>query len=344
MNKDNGSATIQVISILFLILAICIGTFLILATNTQQIAKKRTSLLDHEFLEYLGKVINALSNDITPEADSIFDDVQSISNGYTGTNIKDISSMLNPNWFQSKMLDHVIISQMLDTDADKEEFDKYRISNGISMEIEDWYSSFFSQKVISDFMSAYSYINLNTIDENILERFILDCTEDSSLASAAKNTVMNARLDSRLLKMSDLRWESWYTDHGLASVIGLKAQYNINYLNQDVLRAIMTSLNTKSHNIESTVNILLEEREKKELTDTDLINLTGFEKSNAFFSFVSDTTWFWMVQMILEKYTFEAILARKLPKDDFDNPVSSGNMSNDKREYQIVAWRRMEND
>ncbi len=337
MVSDRGSATLQVLAVLTLAAGLCAAAVIGIMGARTVSAKRGTDYPEHSLFAAVCELSGKILQDASPGADSRFDGIVGAGDPSATFAVTDESSRINPNWIGVQLLEEGMFTSLLREDTQALLLQQSRFDEGFSADIDKRYELFFTPKAIKEYLSPYSFVNLDNIDEFALERLLLDCTGDPGIASRIRLKIRELRIAGSLVRRQELLSLFCGEADTLQSFMGVEPQCNVNFVEPYVLRGLLAYPGFKIANHDAIADVLLEEREQRELTIERVRELSGLDPLNRIFTYLGDTTWFWKLSTQRGNHVFTAILSRSLP-DILGSVFSSVGGSMEKGKVTLVSW------
>ncbi len=315
--KENGFGSIQVILVLFLLslLVLGIGTGISL---TGVFYKKREDVWQNtKFLQNEVKtVLMHLQNDPTPETDSHFDPVwtfiRSRSNNHFSLRITDISSRINPNWVRPGFLEKTDLRNFFLPGVTAETFKDVRNQHGFSLDITLEYSSLIKPSALEKYFTPFSYANINTSYEFVLQDLYSKLAEDPAGAEVFHTFIARNLSRKHLVSADEFYAAAGDAFDSLYPVINTFPAMNINFVPEFLLRQILSypyggNVITNSSSLTDQFIAIRQEGEIDQKELHDLIPIK-YKTQERVFQYLGTKTWFWKVEIKAEKTAAEAII------------------------------------
>ncbi len=327
---EKGSTYFVLLILLLLISVLFIGisTFAHLVVRTSLIVSQKHEL-KQAFVKEAERVVGLMTEEAgrasdSAAADSFHDDIwnQIRFCEIEGAKItlEDISSRLNPNWMQRTLFTRTAFIKLLGSYKTADDLQAYRQKNGLSADIPTHYAAFFSPENLEKYFSGYGYYNINVSDEFVLETVYCERTgkteaEGESFRMLIHNRRLNRDPLKRLVLAKDLHNFLKSDFPVLYPIINAQPLFNVNFVDKDILREIINypypDQGKKKRLSPSLTDWILDQREKRELTEKDLENTIKPRYKNARIGqFLGARTWFWKLSIIKDKTALVWILAR----------------------------------
>jgi hypothetical protein len=314
--EESGSIGIQTLAVLVFAAAVAAASgSLIMAANA---AVKRSHAGNGKAPEAVSKAVKAameaLDADSDAECDSPLDPLYALS-APEGAEIelKEISSLINPNWLRKGILEETSLGKSLLPGKSAKELQQFREDGGLGSAL-SVFGDFFSEEALEDSMSVYSYANVDSSDEFALRKLFSQATGNDSGAEA-----FHQRLQSHLMSREQADEKKLASLLGMEGelagrVMGIEAQMNINFADEDALRAILSYPAHDIKDSETRTRMIMDERAAKPLKKADLIRITGKQPPHPVYGYLGVKSWFWSLMVKAEGETWKAVIARRLPE------------------------------
>jgi hypothetical protein len=316
---QDGSASVAALTLLILLAAVAAGSLLLLqAALSYEKRSVASDDLRRSLEEKAEKVVKALSQNPSPQADSPFDPVWSEiaapeSDGTTIT-LRDVSSALNPNWVQKNVLQKTQLSDLLRPGRTAEELQQRREDKGFSTDLEGAYGDLFREGVLDKYCTAYGYANINVTDEFALRKLFRLRTGDEARADLFHGKVQGLLMSRKVLKQEELRTFLGTDYDQLYPIMGVDPMLNVHFADPLVLAGLLFHPDLKIPNPDQVLQQILLSRDTAELTADQLGRIIGVDKDNRIFQYLGVITWFWKVTVTRGTARLD-LLAARLPTE-----------------------------
>jgi hypothetical protein len=260
------------------------------------------------------RVIAALTEDPTPEADSPGDSVwESIHTSQTeGVEIalEDVSSKLNPNWVQKAVFEKTRLGDILLSGENADALQQRREDEGFSLDIASEYKDFIREEALPKYFSAYGYANINVTDEFALRKLYALRTGDEPGSEVFHGRVQQLLAAKKILKSSELRAFLGVDFDKLFPVVNAEPVFNVHFVEPLVLTELLSYPDWKIEHPAQTAELILGARDSSELTGPELRKIIGAAENNRIYQYLGSTTWFWKIVVSRGNTRLECIVAR----------------------------------
>ncbi|MCF6335948.1 MAG: hypothetical protein L3J12_09420, partial [Spirochaetales bacterium] len=241
---QEGSAILLSLVIILFFGAIGIGFNFILRQvlyidKKQEITFKTRQKLYKEADIIMNKLLENDTSIADSEADPIWEYLADKSGNEIGTELTDVSSMINPNWIRKELIEGSSLSSILSEGAAMDDVQQYRHDNGFSIDIKEFYKNYFTQDALENVLSPYSYANINTADEFSLMKLYEIRKKSNQRAETFRTKVQKLRMDKKIIKPSELRDVLFPDYDDLFPFISALPAFNIHFIAPDTLKGIL---------------------------------------------------------------------------------------------------------
>ncbi|MBN2534026.1 MAG: hypothetical protein JXB88_14145 [Spirochaetales bacterium] len=347
-NRDRGSSSIVVLAVVMFLSTVFLAmVFFIQTSLVAEMKHKKATELRQVFIEEAQEVIKLLQKDLDKrENDNPFDDVWSYVNSNENIELKDVGSYLNPNWIDPQVFEHIDktllpppnrIMKSTVPGAGWQELVQYWYDEGIHLNIKEAYKDFFEEEVIEEFMTPYSYFNINLCFQHVLKKFCLIRTGSERDADDFQKTI-----DAKLLKGKVILdqygvngIERWFLKTSGVDLMSFKKMYpvlnavpvlNVHFVPEEILRSLLSYKPFGVRNPDIVADSIIARREdeknKKGLTTNDLKTIIGSVSKYPgprIFHYLGVYTNFWEIRVTIEDMELRWVIARVPPLKETDD-------------------------
>ena len=319
MKKDGFTSLEYLITLFFLTIVIAsFGFYIKVAELT--VSRKLMEFEERiKIDELLKEIYIDIKNDSTPESDSRIDTVwkwdESEKEGFK-INLNSLSGKINLNCINEDILCNSGIRNFFE-DSDALSF----IINERKEErlIYDYQElkDFISKEDFDRYFTCYGFSNINISDENII-KIISDSATKSDYGNILYNQVRTIRKTKQFIKSDiELKMFLGVNFEAIMPYVNIKPQINVNFMEEDVLRALLSYPEFKLTNKAQRINTLLSVRETTEINEEDLTNILGISKNDELYYYLGCRTWFWQIDIAGKNVSCRVVLARSYEDDEF---------------------------
>ncbi len=337
IDPESGSATLQTAAIILFCALVGAASLSFIGTAARSIARGKGKASDSsarsDILAAIDQALAALDADVSPTSDAPSDPAYAHKAlGACDILIKDISSKINPNWIRKGMLEETALSRVLKPGKTAADLQQYREDSGLSLD-PSFYAGFFSDKDTQDFLSPYSYPNINSSDEFALRRMARDAglneTEAQAFHGIVKAQVASPTIydDAKLAQALGNRFSA------LQRVLSAQGQWNVNFLPEPILKALLSYPPWKIPAHAEKYQLLVNTRSVAPIDDDGLRRVLGLPAGHSIYGYLGVRTWFWGIEASKDGVKGRAIFARSLPLD----PTASGKQAR----LVSLVWSRL---
>lgn len=280
------------------------------------------------------ELIDALSDDPTPEADSSFDPVwdylRNRGENETVLTMEDISSRFNLNFIRTKMIEKSSFKNLMIGGFSPEDLKLYRGENGFFTNLNEGYKQFFEEEDLNQYFTAFSYANVNVTYEDSLKK-IYEIRVSEAGSFSFLNEIQQLISGKTLVDNSGLKELLGTNYEILYPLINTRALMNVNFVDEKILSAVLNyPYGDKKHeNSAAFLETIKAERSVFEIEKKRLKELLPVEEDYLrILEYIGTTTWFWRIKAKSENLTLDVVLCR-YPGEATDTV---------KRDYQILQW------
>lgn len=269
--------------------------------------------------EALGEVIERIAEDPTPRSDAPTDPVWQWVHSSAGADqavlLFDVSSRINPNWIRRGVFEKTGLRALFTPDATvglepAQAFLQYRQDNGFTVDIEEGYGSFFSKETIRQYLSPWSYANLNTSDEFALRALYEGRIGDATGAEIFHTRIRELLADRRIVEEPELHafLEDDYAK--LFPLVNALPWWNIHFLPALILEQILAYPDYHVADSAAKAARILERRETQEIGPEGLRRIVGLPEGHPLYQYLGTRTWFWRIVVSGRGGLLEAVACR----------------------------------
>ncbi len=311
---EDGSASVAALAILILLAAVAAGGLLLLqAALSYERRSVASDAMKRALEEQAEKVVRALSQNPSPDADSPFDPVwQTIGRPDSETTItlRDVSSALNPNWVQKNVLQKTRLGGLLRPGRTADELQQRREDRGFSLDLAGGYGDLFQEGVLDKYFTAYGYANINATDEFALRKLFAIRTGNEARGEMFHGRVQELLTARKILKPEELRTFLGADYEQLFPLMGVDPMLNVHFTDPLLLGALLSHPDLKIPNPDGVLQQILLSRENGELTAEELARIIGVDRDNRIFQYLGVITWFWKVTAARGTSRLDLVAAR----------------------------------
>ena len=323
--REDGFFSFQTLLVtLFLSIIITgTGTAVYLVKNFANRVNRRVtekSALQKEVMN----IINQLSGDPTPDADSTFDPVWHYISNKSTENMKlqltDLSSRININSVHPLFLERTQLRSTFKNGKTVETFRNIRNKNGFCINITATYRDIFNKSDLENYYTSYGYMNINTAYEFSLQRMFKLLTDDPAAAEVFHSFTAGALSSRRIMDADELLTAFRYNYHSIFPLIGTCPEMNVNFIPEFILKQVLTYPygGKQLENSSAVLQRILYLRKAQEITSSQLRTIITIEEplQERIFQYVGTKTWFWEIKITTKKNCAQAV-AVYLPGNNY---------------------------
>jgi hypothetical protein len=322
--SQGGSTSVTALILLVLLAAVAGGGIIVLQSALSYDAKSvRNDEQKLPLKKEAQRVIKALCDDTTPEADSPLDQVWSAirmpeTEGVT-IKLQDLSSNLNPNWVQKNILAKTHLGDLLKPGVTPDVLQQRREDKGFSVDLALEYGDLIKEEAIPKYFTAYSYANINVTDEFALRKLYAIRTGDEPGSEVFHGHVQELLAQKKILKPTDLRQFLGIDYDTLYPMMNVEPIINVHFMDPMVLNELLSYPDWKVSHPREKAQIVLDSRDRSELTGEELRRIIGVAEDNRILQYLGVITWFWKITVSRETASLVLIVAR-LPSEGESAP------------------------
>lgn len=316
MKRQEGSASVLVLSVLLFLSALFLGAVTFVELAAHGLARSQRQDQEVQGLrKAAGEAVEALLADPTPFADAPTDPVWSWlararDDGLT-IHLEDVSSRLGPNWIRKELLQDLGV---LEPGRTAQEVQQFREDTGLHRNLRPDYEPFIETQALTRMFTPYGWFNINLTDEFMLRKLHWQRSGDLQAAESFHIMVQQVRMQKRLLNpeaLPEFLGEENY--RLLFPVVNAEPAMNVHFVPEQVLEGLFRHYEQPRERMA----LLLSSRRAAELTESDLRELLGDRTGQAspLRPFLGLKTWFWRISVEGREQRLAWIVAR-LPRED----------------------------
>lgn len=317
---SEGFSSLEVLLTLFFISLVIVATSLILSTVKIFVVKKNNELEDKRRIEKkLAEVIEEIKSDQTPEIDSRIDSVwrlDDIEQDECKIQLKALSGLLNVNTVSKQIMSLPEIRKLFsDVDAPSV-IENYKSEGNLYSKYEQL-NELIEEENYNKYFCIYGYANINVADDYGLRNLVNNITLSNSgeyLVQKRKTLLVNKQF---IQTENNFKMFAGVDYNSFIPYVNIKPEMNIHFIEEDVLRALLSYPGFKITGINQKINNILSLRESSEISQNEICNILGISKSNELYYYLGCTTWMWQIKIIGKKNKCTVILCRKPEEDEF---------------------------
>jgi len=314
--KQEGSATVLVLSVLIFLSALFLGAagFVQLAAHGLRRSQQQDEQL-RTLRQAAAATVEALLADPTPFADAPTDPVWSFLARSRGdglsVRLEDVSSRLGPNWIRKELLQDLGV---LRPGRTAQELQQFREDTGLHLNLRPDYEPFIEAEDLGAMFTPYGYFNINLTDEFVLRKLHWQRSGDLQAAESFRIMVQQVRVQRRLIDSEALPQFLGEENYRLLfPVVNAEAALNVHFVPEKVLEGLFRHYGQPREKLAG----LQASRRGAELTESDLRALLWDRAGQAspLRPFLGLKTWFWQITAEGEAQRLVWIVAR-VPRED----------------------------
>ena len=304
LKKREGFSSLECLIVLVVLCIILIAFCFFIKTVNISVSKKISSINEKKKIDViLDSIYEDIKNDVSSEGDSLFDSVwdrnNSTEDGYLIT-LESLSGKINLNFLDSKVLLESGLPFVFYDSKSIIEIENLRSERLLYSyeEIKDY----ISEENFSKYFSFYGFANINIMNATSLELLV--------------NQKRNILLANKQLIKTETEYNLFcginYSE--IFPYINLDAAINVNFIDEDCLYKLINYAGFELTSKKRKVDTLLSLREKRELTQEDIITILGITKNDELYYYLGSKTWFWKISIQGKTQDCHVILCRSVEK------------------------------
>lgn len=316
LKKREGFSSLECLIVLVVLCIILIAFCFFIKTVNISISKKISSINEKKKIDViLDSIYEDIKNDVSSEGDSLFDSVwdrnNSTEDGYLIT-LESLSGKINLNFLDSKVLLESGLPSVFYDSKSIIEIENLRSERLLYSyeEIKDY----ISEENFSKYFSFYGFANINIMNATSLELLVNNLTD--SFYGTELNQKRNILLANKQLIKTETEYNLFcginYSE--IFPYINLDAAINVNFIDEDCLYKLINYAGFELTSKKRKVDTLLSLREKRELTQEDIITILGITKNDELYYYLGSKTWFWKISIQGKTQDCHVILCRSVEK------------------------------
>ena len=316
LKKREGFSSLECLIVLVVLCIILIAFCFFIKTVNISVSKKISSINEKKKIDViLDSIYEDIKNDVSSEGDSLFDSVwdrnNSTEDGYLIT-LESLSGKINLNFLDSKVLLESGLPSVFNDSKSIIEIETLRSERLLYSyeEIKDY----ISEENFSKYFSFYGFANINIMNATSLELLVNYLTD--SFYGTELNQKRNILLANKQLIKTETEYNLFcginYSE--IFPYINLDAAINVNFIDEDCLYKLINYASFELTSKKRKVDTLLSLREKRELTQEDIITILGITKNDELYYYLGSKTWFWKISIQGKTQDCHVILCRSVEK------------------------------
>lgn len=288
----------SVLAIIFIFLLTMVAlsyssNLLILKKGIEKSNQEAKQLLSNK--NYLTIIPYVLDNYKDKDYDTIYTQLKRYNSRYITVELVELSSKINPNFVDFTLFKDPPLSKLLRSNYTWKDLYKYRLKNGLLADISGYYE-FFEDEI--DILTSYNLPNINNASDEALEMLYVLHTQDESKAYSLRDSIIKNRTNKKLIDDSNFNsFLATYSD-SIKRVVTTVPTWNVNYINEKILRAILSKKYEGEHltNHVTKIRALLLMRDNEYIDDAKLkYNLYPKKSEQTVLSYLGTRTTFWQI-------------------------------------------------
>lgn len=303
LSKNMRDANSGSLSLLVLALFFFLSALLLLGYSYLKISLSQMGNQDGLSQEYLSGYREAALREMnklrkthgSSPVNIIYDQTPTKSTSLLSVRVNELSSRINPNLVQRSLFEKTTLDQLFQNGRNATQLQAFRKESGMSPNIKTHYQEFFVEESFKNILTGYSYVNINNCDELSLEDIIIERTGDAILAEYVRNRVRTERGAQRVIDSSKLESILGSSYDQLYPLINTEASWNINVVDEKLLRAIVNYDAFSIEEPEKKISTLLKRRSQGAVEASALLEIFELPVNHRLFSYLGSDSWFWEI-------------------------------------------------
>lgn len=316
--KNEGFSSIEYLITLIVLVSIIAVFGIFLRTASITVKKTSTLVEDRKTIDdLLSKVYEDLKKDISPEADSRFDEVWKW-NGYEhdgfSITISSLSGLINLNFIPEKKIYETGLKNYFENSEGITFIEKNRQQGTLLYSYDD-IKEYITENMFNKYFTFRGFANINISDINSI-KIISDNIIGSSYGNELYNKINILRENRQFIQnQTELKMFLGVNYDGIMPFINLNPQININFIDEEALKALLSYSGFNVDRINQKVATIVSLRQTGEIKESELCNILGISKSDELYYYLGCKTWLWQID-INGKNTSCSIILVRVPEED----------------------------
>jgi hypothetical protein len=299
--RDEGFSSIEfLVALVFLSVCALAAGYMVKAAG---LAARRRTEVENVRLQ-INKILDEAAADLkadpTPQSDSRFDAFWQW-NGKTesgcSVKLRSLSSSLNPNFLRTGIYEKTELATLFLTGKNAQQLLQYREDNGLLFTGSDC-KDFFSEETYNTYFSVYSWANINIIDEFAVRQLAASLTGNESDGEMFRQKVRTLLTGKQIMQTEDeFKMFCGISYDKIYPYINTEPVMNVQFVEPLVLKSVLSYPDYNLAGAVQKTKQLLALRESRELTEDDIVNVLGIDKTNRLYYFFGTITWFWQIEV-----------------------------------------------
>lgn len=205
--------------------------------------------------------------------------------------IKDISSKINLNFVDFTLFKNKSFKAMLREQYNWISLQEHRDLIGFTNNINSYRLFFIDELDFESLFTVYGLLNINNVSDIMLEKLYIYHTDNSSKASSLKKMIDEKRDEHVVINNNNFTTLLHGYDESILKYISLIPSWNINNVDEKLLKAILSKYNINSKTV-------INKRNNYEITNSDLSSLFNIDDNNkSLMSYLGTKTTFWQIEI-----------------------------------------------
>lgn len=320
--KNNGFSSIEILCLLFFVGVLSLGAYGLLNQYKIRVSRKAAELKERERFESICDcVLEEIRKDKTNNSDSKFDPFFLLNETNVDDvkiKIRDLSSLINPNFFPFELLDDTNLGTFFESKKPFSSLADQIADRGLIFTYDD-IEEYLSPEIFQTYFSPYGIACFNIASRQGFEKLLENVLSNkaSSIYLGQKRDELH-RNQQMIQNETELKLVYGIALDDIYPYISLNQPMNIHFVEPIVLEAVLSYPKFNIPSWKSKSDLLISLRNSHELSEEDLMNCLGVSKSDPLYYFFGTKTWFWEIELSNDKYTFTTVVFR-YPEETLKN-------------------------
>lgn len=213
----------------------------------------------------------------------------------------ELSSKINPNFVDFTIFKEPYLKHFLKDQYNWRDLYQFREEKGLLNDISPYYRFF---KDDMDILTNYNLPNINNMSDDIAQKLYSLYSNDDARSHSFKERVVQNRINGTILDERTYRTFLTGFNPSIANIITTTPAWNVNYIDQNILRALITK-KYRDRNIDGFVNkreTLLRLRETKYIKKDEIESLLQLKPhEQSILTYLGDRTTFYLIRITNKK-------------------------------------------
>jgi hypothetical protein len=236
-------------------------------------------------------------------AASILEELSSSTRGRTedllsfdlpsGATLEDAGSRINLNWISARVLSNSPPILTLFTRGSPEELQAYRRKVRFGTMV-GAYDAFFDPNVLHRYFTAWTPMNVNTVDEFAFENIMAQAMGDASARAMWRERLREKRLSNTTFR-TEAELRTWFGTawDRVSLFVTTIPEWNANTIDQFLLGAVLACSDFALSDPASAASAIVTARKQRYLSDSDLRTIIGLPQENPIWMYLGSESSAW---------------------------------------------------